>query len=200
MSDTNYGGIIITNPNDYYNQDYYNNRYKNITNVSELNNYYLAQPNNNQFIIKCSNDLIGFLPVVLITGVFTAILVCLEIFAEDDKDKNEFGKCFGIGFVGWVFTSIFFALLMSPIRPKIVFEEIEIKLTIYYLFFCIHRTITYQKGDIKKFEVIREIKDKANKAKIIYYDKDNLKRAFPFTHNFTVDEAEYFVYIANNYV
>ena len=199
MSDTNYGGIIITNPNDYYNQDYYKNRYKNITNVSELNNYYLAQPNNNQFIINRSNDWIGCLPVALITGVFTAISVCVEIFAEDDKDKSEFGLFFGIGFFGWVFTSIFFTFLMSPIRHKIVFEEIEIKLTIYYLFFCIHRTITYQKGDIKKFEVKRN-KDKANKAKIIYYDKDNLKRAFPFTHNFTVDEAEYFVYIANNYV
>ena len=200
MSDTNYGGIIITNPNDYYNQDYYDNRYKNITNVSELNNYYMKQPNNNQFIIKCSNDVFGLLPIALVFLGFAAGLACIEIFAEDGENKSESGLCFGIGLLGWVFTHLFFGFLMSPIRHKIVFEEIEIKLTIYYLFFCIHRTITYQRGDIKKFEVIREIKDKANKARIIYYDKDNLKRNFPFTHNFTVDEAEYFVYIANNYV
>ena len=116
-----------------------------------------------------------------------------------DQD-GDYGLFFAIGFTGFIFSIVLWYFLMSSIRHKIVFEEMEIRLTIYYLFFCIHRTIIYKRGDIKKFEAMREIKDKENKAMLIYYDKDNKKRMFPLDHEFTVDEAEYFVYIANNYV
>jgi hypothetical protein len=193
----NFGGIVITNPNEYYNENYYNNKFQNISNVSEVNHYYMKQPFKNEFIIKCSNNFFFMIPVLILTGLFVTGLI-FAIYFQTDSD--EYGLFFAVGFVGFIFSLSFWAFLMSPIRHKFVLEEMEIRLTIYHLFCCIPRTITYKRGDIKKFEVAREIKDKANTAKLIYYDKDNKKRVFPIDHNFTMDEAEYFVYVANNYV
>ena len=195
----NFGGIILNDANEYYDENYYKNKFPNISNISELNNYYIKQQNKNEFIIKCNNHFLEMIPILIIIGGFTVGLILLENHVVGDQD-GDYGLFFAIGFVGFIFSLVLWYFLMFPIRHKIVFEEMEIRLTIYYLFFCIHRTITYKRGDIKKFEAMREIKGKENKAKLIYYDKDNNKRQFPFDHNFTVDEAEYFVYIANNYV
>ena len=194
----NYGGIVMTNTNEYYDENYYKNKFQNISNVSEVNNHYMKQPKNNEFIIKCSNNIFVMIPILIVVGLFVTGLILIEVFSTSNSD--EYGLFFAIGFVGFIFSLCFWAFLMSPIRHKIVLEEMEIRLTIYNLFFCVYRTITYKRGDIKKFEAYREIKDKADKAKLIYYDKNNLKRMLPLDHNFTVDEAEYFVYIANSYV
>ena len=192
----NFGGIVITNPNEYYDANYYKNKFQNISNVSEVNNHYMKQPKNNEFIIKCSNNIFVMIPILIVVGLFVTGLILIEVFSTSNSD--EYGLFFAIGFVGFIFSLCFWAFLMSPIRHKIVFEEMEIRLTIYHLFFCVYRTMTYKRGDIKKFEAYRGMG--TEKAKLIYYDKNNLKRWLPFDHEFTMDEAEYFVYIANNYV
>ena len=42
-------------------------KYKSVTNVSELPNYYIKQPNSNEFIIKCN---IGFWVIMVTFFIF----------------------------------------------------------------------------------------------------------------------------------
>ena len=50
--------LYQTNPNDL---QYLFDKYKNVTNVSQIHNYYIKRPSQNTFIFKCSYTLIGII-------------------------------------------------------------------------------------------------------------------------------------------
>ena len=88
MSNYNYESII-PGPINYNEQNYLNDKYKNISNVSQLPNYYIKQPEQNKFIIKCSNEIYLGVLSFFICSAFLAGLICIEIFAPPQKKMKE---------------------------------------------------------------------------------------------------------------
>ena len=99
--------------NNYYNyeQPYYDrpgfvepnsaDKYRNITNVSQISNYYIKQISPNEFIFKCNNFIWILLFVILITSSFLSIFICILIF-DESKNKSIGGLIFGCCFVGFI--------------------------------------------------------------------------------------------------
>jgi hypothetical protein len=176
------------------------NKYKNITNVSQLSNYYIKQPNSNEFIIKCNNLFWGISAGLLISSGFLAGLICILIF-DDSKNQNTGGIIFGICFSGFLACINLFGFLLIPLREKVILTENYIQIKSYRILCCFNSDKVYEYININSFQVdTQESSDKKGKDyNIVYLDIYNKKNRL-FDHNFELEEAEYFVYVVNGFI
>ena len=80
-------------PDQTYSNDfqYLDDKYKNITNVSQIPNYYIKQPNQNTFIFKCSNSIFGLIFAFLVLAFIIALLIFIILINKKINDeKNDF--------------------------------------------------------------------------------------------------------------
>ena len=130
---------------------------------------------------------------------FLALSICILIY---DKGKYSYaGIIFVICFSGVLACIGLFGCLCFTIRQKVILTEDYIQITNYHILCCFNKIYNYK--DIKCFEVdIRkkyEGDDSVKKIFIVCLDNSNEKKYF-FDHNFELEEAEYFVYVANGFI
>ena len=193
----------------YYNYEtpYYDtpndDKYINITNVSQVRNYYIKQPSSNEFIFKCNKVIWGVLAFFLLSSGFLSLLICIAIF-DFGGESNPVGLIIGIAFTGFLTVFSIFSLFFVIIRQKVILTEYNIQIKTYYLFFCFNSNKIYEYINIKGFQV-DTIETNGEKGtvkkdyKIICIDNSNEKMLF-FEHNFELEEAEYFVYVVNDFI
>ena len=134
--------------NNYYNYEtpYYDtqndDKYKNITNVSQVRNYYIKQPSSNEFIFKCNKVIWGVLAFFLISSGFLSLLICLTIF-DLGGESSPGGMIIGIAFTGFLTALSIFSLFFVIIRQKVILTEDNIQIKTYYLFFCFNSNKIY---------------------------------------------------------
>ena len=193
----------------YYNYEtpYYDtpndDKYINITNVSQVRNYYIKQPSSNEFIFKCNKVIWGVLAFFLLSSGFLSLLICIAIF-DFGGESNPVGLIFGIAFTGFLTVFSIFSLFFVIIRQKVILTEYNIQIKTYYLFFCFNSNKIYEYINIKGFQVDTietngEKRTVKKDYKIICIDNSNEKMLF-FEHNFELEEAEYFVYVVNDFI
>ena len=197
--------------NNYYNYEtpYYDtpntpniDKYKNITNVSQLRNYYIKQPNSNEFIIKCNKEIFGLIVFLLVASGFLTLFICILVY--DFGEYSYGGIIFGICFAGFLATVGLFGLLAYKVRQKVILTEDYIQIKNYYILCCLNSNKKYNYTNIKNFEVeIKKEYDEGREAtsgpRIICWNNSNKKEYF-FDHIFELEEAEYFVYVVNNLI
>ena len=194
--------------NIYYNSEtpYYDtpnsDKYESITNVSQLPNYYIKQPNSNEFIIKCNNSFWGILAFFLTSIIFLTILICVIIY--DFGEYSFGGVIFGICFTGFLACMGLFGFLCFIVKQRIILTDDYIQIKNYHILCCINSNKIYNFIDIKSFEVDivkenieGEVVTKA--INIICWNNSDEKKYF-FDNNFGLEEAEYFVYVVNGFI
>ncbi len=184
------------NPN--YRQ-YLDDKYKNITNVSQIPNYYIKQSSPNVFIIKCSNLIFLPLSFFLAGSGFLAGLICIKLFCSPEN-TNIIGLYFGISFISFILIVLIYAILAFPLKEIVYFEDIGFKVVSVIVFFCIHKTKFYKYQEYRSIDIQIQIKQNTiTKVNLIYFNENNNKKLL-FSHNFTLEEAEYFKYIVMKYI
>ena len=187
--------------NNYYNYEtpYYDtpnaNKFENISNISQLPNYYIKQPNSNEFIIKCNNLFWLILLFFFGSSGFLALLICVLIF--DFGEYTSGGVGFGICFLGFLACIGLYGCLSYTIRQKVILTEDQIQIKNYHILCCINSNKIYNYTDIQGFQV--DIVKGKNNIRIIWYDNINEKECC-FDHNFGLEEAQYFVYVVNGFI
>ena len=185
--------------NNYYNYEtpYYDtqrvDKYKNITNVSQVRNYYITQPSSNEFIIKCNKVIWALFAFFLISSGFLTLLICLTIF-DLGGETDTVGMIIGFAFTGFLVLFAIRGLSQSIIRQKVILTEEYIEIKSYYLFFCFDNNKKYEYINIKGFQV-----DNGKDYRIVLLDDSNEKIRL-FNHKFELEEAEYFVYVVNDLI
>ena len=192
----------------YYNSEtpYYDtpnaDKYESITNVSQLPNYYIKQPNSNEFIIKCNNTFFVILLFFLGSIGFLTILIYALIY--DIGVHSYGGVIFGICLTGFFACMGLYGFLCYIVKQKIILTEDYIQIKNYHILCCINSNKKYNYIDIKSFEV--DIVKENVEGNIVTkgyninccYNSDE-KECF-FDHNFGLEEAEYFVYVVNGFI
>ena len=147
-------------------------------------NYYIKQPNSNEFIIKCNNLFWGISAGLLISSGFLAGLICILIF-DDSKNQNTGGIIFGICFSGFLACINLFGFLLIPLREKVILTENYIQIKSYRILCCFNSDKVYEYININSFQVdTQESSDKKGKDyNIVYLDIYNKKNRL-FDHNF----------------
>ena len=193
MADYAYGSFTPGQINNNE-QNYLNDNYKNISNVSQLPNYYIKQPEQNKLIIGCSKEIYIGLLIFFLFAIFLTSLICLEVF-DVPGEKSEIGIYFGCAFLGFLTCLSIYNILSSPLKQIVTFEDTGLKIVSILIFCFIPRTKFYKYSEIRRFDV----KTENGRNSIIYFDENNNKKSL-FPHNFTLEEAEYFKYLANKYI
>jgi len=201
--------------NNYYNYEtpYYgtpeyvepsnNEKYKSITNISQLSNHYIKQPKSNEFIIGCGCEFWGLLLFCLTgCGFFTGLIFILIYDKSDNKSTGAI--IFGIIFTGFLFGIALRGILTYRIRQKVILTEDYIQIKAYYILCCLNKNEIHNYMNIKNFQVDKktERNSEGDEIKINYIvcmDIFNKKNYF-FDKNFSLEEAEYFVYIVNDFI
>jgi len=210
LTDDNYNKLpdevkINDNMNIQTNQ---NQNFDKIKNISELPHKYITQPKSNEFFIL-TNKLEGICTIVislLISTGFLAATICIRIFATD----YDFGIYIGIVFTSFLFLLILiltiyyiYDVLKYPKGIKITLDVDGIKMMKIYRCQCCRNKEILETGEIKRFDVKTEqIKNNEEIKKlisIIYYDYNNNEKILA-TKNFDENEANYLIYILNNYL
>ena len=98
-------------------------KYKNITNISQLRNYYIKQPNSNEFIIKCDN---GFwvLMFPLFILIFSISIMIYYIIFDKESVLDMKGMIFAILMLGFFTLINLIIILIYPIRQKVILLDI----------------------------------------------------------------------------
>ena len=78
-----------------------NEKYKGITNVSQLSNQYIKQPKSNEFIIKSQSDFLGLLIIFIASSIFSTVLICVLIFDRSGVESIV-GMIIAIVFTGFL--------------------------------------------------------------------------------------------------
>ena len=185
-----------------YNDTLYDNKFESITNVSQLPNYYIKQPNLNEFIIKCNNLFWGIFAFFLGSSGFLSLFICVIIF--DIGQYSSGGIKIGIGFSGFLSFIGLISFLCFTIRQKVILTDDYIQIKNYHILCCINSNKKYNYIDIKGFKVNivkenQEGREVTKNIEIICYDNSNEEKYF-FAHNFELEEAEYFVYVVNGFI
>ena len=110
----------------------------------------------------------------------------------------------GIAFTGFLTALSIFSLFFVIIRQKVILTEDNIQIKTYYLFFCFNSNKIYDYINLKGFQIdtIEANGEEGTVKKdynIICIDNSNEKMRF-FEHNFELEEAEYFVYVVNDFI
>ena len=193
MADYAYGSFTPnqTNNND---QNYLNDKYKNISNVSQLPNYYIKQPEQNKLIIGCQREIFLGLLLFFVSSGFLTGLICIEVF-DVPGEKSEIGIYFGYAFLGFLMCLSIYGMFSSPLKQIVTFEDTGLKIVSILIFCFIPKTKFYKYSEIRRLDV----KTENGRNSIIYFDENNNKKSL-FPHNFSLEEAEYFKYLANKYI
>ena len=173
-------------------------KYKNITNISQLSNHYIEQLNSNEFIIKCNNTFWSIIVFLFGTSCFLTIMICI-LLLDESKNKNTGGLIFAICFLGILFLVGLFSFLFTPIRHKVFLTENYIQIKVYRILCCFNSDKTYDYININNFQVDINEKKNGKDINIVYLDIYNKKKRL-FDHNFESEEAEYFVYVVNGFI
>ena len=175
------------------NQNSLYEKYKNITNISEIPHKYLIQQNPNEFLYKTNIKIIyGFLIALIIVGVMLGGLICILIF---NLNVDLWAICFSFAVVGFGFLGVIYNLLSLAIKIKIFLEPDGIEIVYVLLFFCIPIKKKYTYGDRVKFENERAYE---NISRIII--NDNSKKKYIKEMELYNEEAEFLVYILNKHL
>jgi len=180
-----------------------NEKYKSITNISQLSNHYIKQPKPNEFIIKYDSDFWVLVFLFLIGSGFFFILIWILIYG-DSENKSYIGIILCMGIVGTIACICLCGILTYKIRQKIILTEDYIQKKTYYLLCCLNKNETYNYKNIKNFQVDIQTKknsegDETKSNYIVFLDVYNNENYF-FGHNFNLEEAEYFIYVVNNFI
>ena len=127
-------------------------KYKNITNISQLTNHYIKQLNSNEFIIKCNNTFWSIIVFLFGTSCFLTIMICI-LLLDESKNKNTGGLIFAICFLGILFLVGLFSFLFTPIRHKVFLTENYIQIKVYRILCCFNSDKTYDYININNFQV-----------------------------------------------
>ena len=173
-------------------------KYKNITNISQLSNHYIEQLNSNEFIIKCNNTFWSIIVFLFGTSCFLTIMICI-LLLDESKNKNTGGLIFAICFLGILFLVGLFSFLFTPIRHKVFLTENYIQIKVYRILCCFNSDKTYDYININNFQVDINQKKGGSVTNIAYLDIYNKKNIL-FDHDFESEEAEYFVYVVNGFI
>ena len=193
--------------NIYYNSEtpYYDtpnpDKFESITNISQIPNHYIKQPNSNEFIIKCDKNFWGSLITFLTTSGIIALLICCLIY--DWGEYSYGGVIFAICFFG-LFACLGLVLcLCYTIREKVILTEDYIQITNYHILFCLNRNKIYNYKYIKSFEVdIREVDEGGDLVRKIFIAclDNSIDKNYFFAHDFELEDAQYFVYVVNGFI
>ena len=194
MVDINYESLIPIENNNNEQTNNLDEKYKNITNVSQVKNEYIIQPEQNKFIINNSNNLYG---AILAFCFFLIILVSmiLTIIVYYSEEGSNSLKIFFFVFFGIILLLLLINIFFTPLKRIVTFEETSFKIDNIRIFSCFSKTIIYKYSEVRKFD----IELKFNQKRIVYYDKNEEKK-FLFSQVFNIEEAEYFIYCANKYL
>ena len=201
---TDKGETFIPNQTNSNDLQYLDNKYKNVTNVSQIPNYYIKQPNQNTFIFKCSCRLIGIIFAFFIFSGFLFLLISVILFGTDDDNAKDDGNdsyvifYFIIAIVAFCTIILLYGILIFPLRETVYFEDTGFRIVTVIVFFCIHKIRFYKYQDLS---IHISIDLENNKIKSVnLYVKENNRNLFMLNHNFTLEEAEYFKYVAMKYI
>ena len=187
--------LTYEEPNNVDNFD----KYKSITNISQLRNYYIKQPNANEFIIKCECGF-WFLMIPLFILIFSISIYIYALIFDKESINDMKGIIILILVLGFLILINLIVILLYPIRKKVILFEEYFKIITYHLLCCYKKNKIYSYMNIKYFQVKTLIIPFNKEINIIFYfDINNRKKQF-FPHNFKKEEAEYFVYIINGYI
>jgi len=178
-------------------------KYKNITNISQLSTIYLTQPKPNEFIAKSSEDFIIWIFFFVITSIGLFGILYILLFERSGIDS----------LLVFIITFIFLLLfnccslnlfLFSRLRQNIIFTEDYVQIKTNYVLYCHNWDKIYNYSNIKCFQLDkRTIKDEDGERtiiNIICLDSFNRKNYLFFDQVFGLEEAEYFVFVANNFI
>ena len=94
-------------------------------------------------------------------------------------------------------------ILFTKLRQNIIFTEDYVQIKTCYVLFCHNKDKLYNYSNIKCFQLDKEIKRDEDGERIIinivYLNNFN-KKNYIFVQNFDLEEAEYFVFVANNFI
>ena len=180
-----------------------NEKYKSITNISQLSNYYIKQPKSNIFIIRCQNDFQALLLISLI-GCASFIGLILLLIYDKSGENSTVGIIIGIIFSGFISGIVLCATLTFIIKQKVILTEDYIQIISYYILCCLNKNEIHNYMNINNFQVdIQTSRDSEGEEiktnHIVCLDIFNKKKYF-FKNNFSLEEAEYFVYIVNDFI
>ena len=187
-----------------------NQNFDKIKNISELPHKYITQPKSNEFFILTNNGLKGIcllLLILLIPLCILAAMICISLF---DIDYDPIGRYIGIVFASfWILLFLIFNIrvfldfFQYPKGIKITLDVDGIKMIEIYRCPCRHKKGISETGEIKRFDVktdlIKNDEVITKLISIIYYDYNNNEKILA-TKNFDENEANYLIYILNNYL
>ena len=191
MADNDYESI---NPLQINNNEHNNNlddKYRNITNVSQLKKDLISQPEQNKFVIYYTFWVLNFF-ILFVPLVFFLIVLILKQISIYDEVGNE-----PIIYVLCII--IVLVLIICPFytwKINIIFEETAVKIVFIRIGFCSYTPIIINYSEIKRFD----IETTGYHRSIIFYDKDNEKYYLTRPLLYNLEEVEYFVYCANKYI
>ena len=88
-------------------------------------------------------------------------------------------------------------------RQNIIFTEDYVQIKTCYILFCHNKDKIYNYSNIKCFQLDKGTKRDEDGERIIinivYLDNFN-KKNYIFVQNFGLEEAEYFIFLANNFI
>ena len=95
-------------------------------------------------------------------------------------------------------------ILASEIKQQVILTENNIQIKTFYILCCLNKNQIIDYSNISSFQVDIETTTnsegkESKKNHIAYLDNSNKKEDL-FAHNFALEEAEYFVYVANNFI
>ena len=213
LKDDNYNKLPdeVKNNDNINIQTNQNQNFDKIKNISELPHKYITQPKSNEFFILI-NGLKEFcmsLFILLISLCFLAAIICISLFSTD---CDPIGRYIGLAFASFFFVlllianlSLIFNFFQSPKGIKITLDVDGIKMIEIYRCPCHNKQIS-ETGEIKRFDVKTDIikndeetKKSIKSISIIYYDHNNNEKLLA-KENFDENEANYLIYILNNYL
>ena len=180
-----------------------NEKYKSITNISQLSNYYIKQPKSNIFIVRGQNEFWGLLLISLI-GCASFIGLILLLIYDKSGENSTVGIIIGIIFSGFISGIVLCFTLTFIIKQKVILTEDYIQVRSYYILCCLNKNEIHNYMNINNFQVdIQTSRDSEGEEiktnHIVCLDIFNKKKYF-FQNNFSLEEAEYFVYIVNDFI
>ena len=139
----------------------------------------------------------------LINCGFLSILIW-ALINNISQDKSQGWIIFGIILLGSLACFGLYGFLFSIVRQKVILTADYIQVKSYYILCFLNRSKIFNYIDIKSFQVdtILEELDSGTRdnRKIVCYDNSNKKENVFDIYNFGLEEAEYLVYVVNEYI
>ena len=130
-----------------------NEKFKNITNISQLFNHYIKQLKPNEFSIRCRTDLVFFFSISTLIGiaVFSVLIWVLNKF--ENIDVGFIMVIIFIVVFGGVACFSCYGLLTFEIRQKVILAEDYIQIKTFYILCCLNKNEILNYMNLKSFQV-----------------------------------------------